>query len=169
MNQHFRPHKLPATTSAAEGLPRRRFTVAEIEAMVEAGILDQKERFELIGEVVPMAAKGYVHERLKNTLNIYWAQRLPADVRFALETTFRMSVDTFVEPDFVFWRTKDGLASLKPATALLAVEVADLSLRWDLGRKAMVYAAHEVREVWVINAKSLVTHVLQKPGPRATG
>ena len=33
MNQHF-----PKTTTAAEGLPRRRFTVAELEAMVAAGI-----------------------------------------------------------------------------------------------------------------------------------
>ena len=36
-------------TRAAEGLPRRRFTVAEVEAMVEAGIVDDDERVELIG------------------------------------------------------------------------------------------------------------------------
>jgi len=37
------------STQAAEGLPRRRFTVAEVEAMVEAGIMDEDERVELIG------------------------------------------------------------------------------------------------------------------------
>ena len=37
------------STRAAEGLPRRRFTVAEVEAMVEAGIMDEDERVELIG------------------------------------------------------------------------------------------------------------------------
>jgi len=36
-------------TSAAEGLPRRRFTVAEVEAMVAAGVMDEDERVELIG------------------------------------------------------------------------------------------------------------------------
>jgi len=40
----------PRLTRAAEGLPRRRFTVAEVEAMVEAGIMDEDERVELIGE-----------------------------------------------------------------------------------------------------------------------
>jgi hypothetical protein len=29
------------STQAAEGLPRRRFTVAEVEAMVTAGIMDE--------------------------------------------------------------------------------------------------------------------------------
>jgi hypothetical protein len=37
------------TTSAAEGLPRRRFTIAEVEAMVAAGVMEEDERVELIG------------------------------------------------------------------------------------------------------------------------
>jgi hypothetical protein len=43
-------------TSAAEGLPRRRFTVAEVEAMVAAGVMEEDERVEMIGgELVPMS------------------------------------------------------------------------------------------------------------------
>src|SRR6516165_10821840 len=43
------------TTTAAEGLPRRRFTVEEIEQITAAGIFLEDERFELIGgEIVPM-------------------------------------------------------------------------------------------------------------------
>jgi hypothetical protein len=50
-------------TSAAEGLPRRRFTVAEVEAMVAAGVMEEDERVELIGgELVPMSPKGMRHE-----------------------------------------------------------------------------------------------------------
>jgi len=165
MNEQLRPAALSPGTQAAEGLVRRRWTVAEIERMVEAGIIDPDERFELIGgEVVPMASKGIRHETYKNALNLYWARRLPNDVKFAVETTFRMSEDTFVEPDIVFFRSSDGLANLAPATALLAVEVADTSLGWDLGRKALIYAGFGVREVWVIDAKSLTTHVLRHPG-----
>jgi Putative restriction endonuclease len=52
-------------TTAAEGLPRRRFTVAELEQMVAAGILDEDERIELIGgEIVPMSPKGDQHEKV---------------------------------------------------------------------------------------------------------
>ena len=59
MNEQLRPHPLPAATQAAEGLPRRRFTVAEIRGMVAGGIIAEDERFELIGgEVVPKSPKG---------------------------------------------------------------------------------------------------------------
>ena len=69
MNQTFRSSDLALTTQAAEGLTRRRWTVAEIEAMTRAGILDEDERFELIGgEIVPMSSKGIQHETLKNRL-----------------------------------------------------------------------------------------------------
>ena len=37
MNEQLRRPNLTITTQAAEGLPRRRWTVAEIEAMVAAG------------------------------------------------------------------------------------------------------------------------------------
>lgn len=165
MNQQFRPPDLARTTTAAEGLERRRWSVAEVEAMVRAGIIDESERIELIeGEVVPMGPKGIAHERLKIALNLYWARRLPEEFHFAQETTFRMSADTFVEPDFVFWRTSDGLANLGPRTALLAVELADSSLGFDLGRKARLYAKFAVPVLWVIDAKRLVTHVFEEPG-----
>jgi hypothetical protein len=39
----------PMTTTAAEGLPQRCFTVSELEQMVAAGILHEDERIELIG------------------------------------------------------------------------------------------------------------------------
>lgn len=165
MNQQFRKPTLPIATQAAEGLPRRRWTVAEIEAMVDAGIIEEDERFELIGgEVVPMSPKGIRHELLKGALNLYWGRRLPDDIVFVPETTFRMSDDTYVEPDFVFYRRADGLAKLSPETALLAVEVADTSLAYDRGRKARIYAMFGVRELWVMNADKLVTHVYRAPG-----
>jgi Uma2 family endonuclease len=42
---------------------------------------------------------------------------------------------------------------------LLAVEVADTSLRYDTGRKIAIYGAYGVREVWVINAATLITRI----------
>jgi hypothetical protein len=43
------PPAAKLTPSAAEGLPRRRFTVAEVEAIVAAGVMEEDERVELIG------------------------------------------------------------------------------------------------------------------------
>ena len=170
MNEMFRRPSLPFTTQAAEGLMRRRWSVAEIEAMVAAGIVGEDERFELIGgEVVPMSPKGIRHETVKNALNLYWGRRLPVAIRYAVETTFHINEDSYVEPDFVFFRKSDVLANLKPDTALLAVEIADSSLGFDLGRKAQLYATFAIREVWVINARTLVTHVMRAPGLEGYG
>lgn len=165
MNMQYRSPSLPLTTRAAEGLERRRWTVAELEAAVAAGVLDEDERFELIGgEVVPMSPKGNRHELMKNALIHYWVPRMPTELRLATETTFRITADSFLEPDFVFYRKADGLVNLKPANALLVVEVADSSLGYDLGRKARLYAGFGIAELWVIDAVKLLTHVHRDPG-----
>ncbi len=170
MNEAFRPPDLPLTTNAAEGLLRRRFTVAELEQMVAAGILAEDERIELIGgEVVPMAAKGNQHEILKAALTIYWARRLPADLMFVTETTFRLTPDTYLEPDFVFYPKASGIKGLTAATAKLVVEIADTSLGYDLGRKAGLYAGFGIAELWVIDAVRLVTHIHRDPTPSGYG
>lgn len=152
------------TTNAADGLARRAFNVAEIEAMVEAGIIPPDERFELIGgEVVPKAAKGARHEILKTALMFHWVSRCPPELLFTPETTFRLSADTFLEPDFTVYRRADGLRGLNGGNALLAVEIADSSLGFDLGRKPGIYAAFGLRELWVIDAIQRVTHVHRQP------
>jgi len=160
MNRHPRD----MTTMAAEGLPRRRFTIAELEAMTAAGILDEDERIELIGgEIVPMSPKGNQHEILKSALNLYWARALPADLLFVTETTFRLTRDTYLEPDFVFFPKTAGIPGLNQKTACLVVEIADSSLGYDLGRKAALYASFGIAELWVIDAVRLVTHIHRQP------
>ena len=160
----------PVTTMAAEGLPRRRFTVAEIDQMTALGIFEEDERIELIGgEIVPMMAKGNRHEILKTALNLYWAARLPPDLLFTTETTFRLSVDTFLEPDFVFYPKAVGIPGLSAETARLVVELADSSLNYDLGRKACLYAGFGIAELWVIDAVKLTTRIHRRPSPGGYG
>ncbi|MBX9827819.1 MAG: Uma2 family endonuclease [Xanthobacteraceae bacterium] len=160
MNRHLRE----MTTNAAEGLPRRRFTVAELERMTEAGILEEDERIELIGgEIVPMWPKGDQHEMLKAALTHLWARELLGDLTFVTETTFRLTADTYLEPDFVFYPKSSGIRGLSAATAKLVVEIADSSLGYDLGRKATLYAGFGIAELWVIDAVKLVTHIHREP------
>jgi Uma2 family endonuclease len=160
MNHHLRPASLAPTTRAAEGLPRRRWSVAEIEAMVAKGIILEDERFELIGgEVVPMSPKGARHELVKIALNRFFQRAAPEHLEIAQETTLRLDQDTFVEPDFCVFRRGLDLKALDGGAVLLAVEVADTSLAYDMGRKRKVYAPYGVREAWVINANTLVTRV----------
>ena len=50
---------------------------------------------------------------------------------------------------------------------LLVVEVADSSLTFDRGTKALLYASHGVRELWVIDVATKVTSV--HTGPTGVG
>ena len=151
-------------TSAAEGLPRRRFTIAEVEAMVQAGVMDEDERVELIGgELVPMSPKGRRHEAVKIGLVDRWIRARPENCVVAQETTFRLGEDTYLEPDVVIYPRATGLAGLAGASVLLVVEIADSSLRYDIGRKAALYASFGVRELWVIDAVRLTTRVFREP------
>ncbi|ESR26922.1 Uma2 family endonuclease [Lutibaculum baratangense] len=156
----------PRTTQAAEGLRRRPFTVAEIRAFVEAGLIDEDERFELIGgEIVPMSPKGLRHERVKSFVNEQLVRSLPGHLATTPETTFTLSDDTFLEPDFVVYERTVGLQGLNGGTCLLAIEISDTSLGWDRGRKAGIYASFGVAELWVVDAMRLETRVHRQPSP----
>ena len=147
-----------------DNLPHRLFTVAEVETMVAAGIIEEDERIELIGgELVPMSPKGSRHEALKIDLVDLWIRARPDDVRLAQETTFRLSKDTYLEPDIVIYPQAAGLKALSADTVLLVVEISDSSLRYAIGRKAALYASFGVRELWVVDAVRMTTRVFRDP------
>lgn len=151
-------------TTAAEGLPRRAFTVKDVERMVEVGLIAEDERIELIGgQIVPMSPKGNHHEVLKTKLLRFWMRIAPDELELTPETTLRLSKETCLEPDVVVYRRADGLKRLDGGTVLLCVEIADASLGYDLHRKPAIYASFGVAELWVIDAVRRVTHVHRGP------
>ena len=164
MNEHVR-QLLPATTQAAEGMPRRAWTVDDVKAMVKAGILDETERVELIGgELVPMSAKGAFHEDVKRALSRHWYNALPPEWDGLTETTLWHAPRDFREPDFIFWPSSVPVRDLAPAHVQLLVEIADSSLDYDLGTKAAYYAGLGIPDYWVIDARRLVTRIHRAPG-----
>ena len=150
-------------TRAADGFDRRAFTVDEIRRMQDAGIVDPDERFELLeGDIVLMQANNYVHERNKLALNRALSRALPDTLQLGVETSAYLSMITFVKPDlsiFPMMNTED----VRGTDIILSIEVANSSLRKDLNLKAGIYAKYGVRELWVIDARKLVTHVFRAP------
>jgi Uma2 family endonuclease len=164
MNEQLRPASLPGTTQAAEGLPRRRWSVAEIEEMVAKGIIVEDERFELIGgEVVPMSPKGARHEIIRSELAFGLTRQAPATLRVVAEAQFNLTDDTYVVPDLLVHPATTKVPYVRGESALLVVEIADSSLAFDLAAKASLYSSHGVPEYWVINAKTLSTQVHRLP------
>jgi Uma2 family endonuclease len=160
-----------AVTTAAEGFPRRAFTVEDISRMIEAGVIREDEKFELIeGEIVMMAAKGVVHERIKSALLIAVARALPDDLTVGVEATLQLTNTIMLEPDIavfpkeLFKKSSVGFAQLDPGEAYLVIEIAASSLAYDKGLKARLYARHRVREFWVVDTNERATWVHTGPG-----
>ena len=165
MNEYSKTPFSRPTSQAAEGLPRWRWTLDEFDRMIEVGLLGEDDRVELIdGEIVPMAAKGIKHENLKSELinNIF--RQLPSGTNATVELGWRPAPDMYVEPDIVVYPATRSVSQLLATEVLLVVEISDSSLRYDLDRKAKIYAALGVREYWVIDANSLHTTVHLDPG-----
>jgi Uma2 family endonuclease len=163
-----------AATTAAEGFPRRAFTVDDISRMIEAGIIGEDEKFELIeGEIVMMAAKGIADERIKSALTIAVVRALPDHLTVGVEATLRLTDTIMLEPDVavfpkeLFKKSSAGFAQLDPGEAHLVIEVAASSLAYDKGLKARLYARHRVREFWVVDTNELTTFV--HTGPSGDG
>lgn len=152
-------------TRAAEGFPRRSFTVAEIRRMVEAGIIAEDENFELIeGEIVPMSPKGNQHEVIKAALNRIFARHAPDDLRLAIETSLYLDERTFVEPDLCLYPKRILPEDVRGSDVLLAIEVAGSSMSYDRGLKARIYARHGIGELWVVDAATRDSWVHRRPG-----
>jgi Uma2 family endonuclease len=168
MNEAFTPPLPRPTTSAADGLPRWRWTVEEIERIAAAGFFRGDERFELLGgEIVPMSPKGRRHEIIRGNIAFRFSRHAPEGIFVVSEPQFNLSEDTYLDPDILVHPAAIQTPDIRGTDALLVVEVADSSLRYDLNVKATTYAAHGVREYWVINAATLLTRVHLVPAGNA--
>lgn len=170
MNRIFTPPPRRPTTRAADGLPRWRWTVAEIENIAMAGYFDPDERFELVGgEIVPVSPKGRRHELIRGELAFRFSRSAPDDIFVVSEPQFNLANDTYLMPDILVHPAAIKTPDLRGGDALLVVEVADTSLHYDLNTKVPLYAAHGVREYWVINAVTLATMVHREPSGQGYG
>lgn len=161
MNEHVR---IAPPDREEEGPSRWRWTVDDLDRMVEVGLLGREDRVELVdGEIVPMAAKGNRHENVRQELSDWLRLHLPAQYVIANELGWRPGPHSYNEPDFLFFERGPRAPTLPAELVLLAIEIAESSKGYDLGKKALTYAGFGVREYWVIEAWDLVTHVHRQP------
>ncbi len=133
---------------------RRRFTVAEYHRMIDTEILDEDEHVELLeGEIVQMSPQEKPHARATRKLTRWFNQALGDD--YAVRPRLPLTLpDSEPEPDLAIGRAEDeATADRHPNTALLVVEIADSSARYDLVVKSRIYAKAGVPEYWLVLLK----------------
>jgi Uma2 family endonuclease len=145
----------------------RLLTVQEYHRMAEIGILDEDERVELLaGQIVKMAAKGTAHgAALKRTVellqNLLWGL-----VLLSIQDPVRLNDFSEPEPDIALL-VRDPLyyedRHPTPSEVYLIIEVADTTLRTDLGIKATIYAQSGIADYWVLDVNNRQLHVFREP------
>jgi Uma2 family endonuclease len=146
-----------------------RFTVEQYFGLVEAGLLAEDDRVELLeGVVVSMsprtarhdAAVCRVHEALRSGVGDRAVVRV--------QCTLVLPPHRAPEPDVtVVPGTLKQYDTRHPTTALLVVEVADASLPQDRITKGRMYAAAGVPEYWIVNLRDDQVEVHRAPDPIA--
>jgi Uma2 family endonuclease len=139
-----------------------RFTVKDYHRMAEADVFEPDDRVELVdGEVVKMSPIGTRHAACVRRLT---RLLMPLHEQAILSVQDPVQIGEFSEPqpDVALLRWRDDFYSdhhATPPDIHLVVEVADTSLRHDLIRKAPLYIAGGVPEVWVVDLVAEVVHV----------
>ncbi|MFN2462024.1 MAG: Uma2 family endonuclease [Candidatus Velthaea sp.] len=132
----------------------RDFTVDEYHRMADAGVLPPGERVELLdGKIVRMSPIGRRHWILHGLIVAYLNRMLP-QYGIVGQGSFPMGTRDEPQPDVAILR--DALQTyfdraLTPNDVLAIVEVADSSLRTDLGPKLALYARFAVPSYLVVD------------------
>jgi Uma2 family endonuclease len=126
------------------------------------------KRIELIhGELREMSPIGDNHEDVLDWL-LDWSIRSVDLNKIKLRVQESVGIpefDSVPQPDFVWMHRRKKRGRPQPKDVALLIEVADSSLRFDLGEKAKLYSASGIEDYWVIDIRHRRAHVHREPCP----
>jgi len=158
----------PTSTFAPPTGLLKRFTVDEYHKMIQAGVFEEDDRFELLeGWIVHKVTKNPIHENTIDRLQDALRARLP-NYRIRLQSAIT-TADSEPEPDVtvaVGPATRYDTRHPGPLDIPLVVEIADSSLLRDRRDKLVIYARAAIPVYWIVNLPDLVVEVYADPsGP----
>ena len=142
-----------------------RFSVEEYHKLGEAGILQPRDRVELLdGEILIMSPIGLRHVWAVTWVTEWFNDRRKE--RYAVSPGNPVFLHEFSEPQPDIMLVPRAGKTLQKTTAedvFLLIEVSDSSLSFDRTRKLKAYAAARVREYWIVNLEEDVVEVFRQP------
>jgi Uma2 family endonuclease len=132
-----------------------RFSRERYDAMIEAGILQEDDRVELIaGEIINKMPIGPNHAATVNRCTQVFSNSVGKHCIVSVQNPIALDAFSQPEPDVALLRPRADFyagSHPQPEHVLLIVEVADSSLLQDRQRKIPLYAAAGVPEVWLLS------------------
>lgn len=154
----------PASNHAMQILSTYRFSVEDYHRLVDAGVLGEDDRVELLdGDLVVMAPISGPHRGVVGWLAMFFTDARQGRCNVGVQDPVLLSDRSEPQSDIVLYRSALRNAHPKPADIFLLVEVATSSLAYDLGAKLEAYARAGICEAWVIDAVGTELHVHRDP------
>jgi Uma2 family endonuclease len=144
-----------------------KWSVEEYHKLIETGILGPEDRVELIrGWLVLKMTVNPPHAYAVTYLNRWFIRNLDEE-DWVVRTQNPLSTDdSEPEPDLLVAPGPLSLYKARhpcPADAMLVVEVADSTLRYDRTTKLELYAQARVPEYWIVNLIDGIVEVYSQP------
>lgn len=153
--------------TVAVSVPTRPITAEEYARMVEVGILRRDERVELLnGRIVEMPPIGPPHGYIVDALTASLFLALGTNAVVRTQGSVKIASHSWPQPDIAVLRgprMRYAESDAAAADVLLIVEVADTSLAYDRGEKAIAYARAGICEYWLIDVKRGTIQVFGDP------
>ena len=146
----------------------RRFTVEEYYRLVEAGILEEDARVELLdGQIIPMAPIGPEHHWILDQLNAAFVEQRAGRFNVGPGRSLPIRPHDVPEPDLVLYRLGTRRRQhLAAADVLLVIEIADSTLTHDLGYKVDLYQRAKIPEYLVVDVRHQCLRIFTLIGDR---
>jgi Uma2 family endonuclease len=137
---------------------KRLFTVHEYHRMVDAGILCEDDRVELIrGEIIEMSPIGPRHNAAILRANHTLSRIVGNHAIIGVQGSIRLDEYDEPQPDVYLLRPKDDFYASGHAGApdiFVIIEMADSSLEYDTEVKMPLYAETGVPEYWIADIRN---------------
>ena len=145
----------PRARRVATGPRHLTFSLDRYHAMIEAGVLDENDRAELIyGNLIEKMPVGDRHVDCVNKINVYFVVNFSTEYTCSPQNPIVVPPNSEPGPDYAL-ESKEmkggGSGKAKAEHVPLVIEVSDSTLAYDRGAKAELYAFGGIEEYWIIN------------------
>lgn len=144
-------------------------TVAQYEQMIAQGVFvpAEEHRVELIrGDICEMSPIHPPHEDVLDRLAEWSYDSAPrSQVRVRVQVSIELlGLQSVPQPDLA-WVRRGNYSRQRPTSddVLLIVEVADTSLKFDRGEKAVLYAEAGIADYWIVDVNRRAIEVCREP------
>jgi Uma2 family endonuclease len=115
------------------------------------------------GEIVAMSPQGHPHAVAISLAEDALRAAFGKGYWVRVQLPLALADDCEPEPDVSVVRGSPRDGTDHPATAILAVEVADSTIAFDRKRKAGLYARSGIRDYWIVNLNDRRLEVFREP------